>query len=557
MKTKNTKRAANLLAIPLSLALMLTGCGGEPSTQEPGAAKEPESSSAAESSTPSEAAEGVVNKTNLEGLPIAAEPITLTVGVSASSSSFQGEWASLDWIKQIQEVSGITLDFRVYNSNEDKNLMFTSRDYPDISFNVGSDKQILDAAMGGDIYALDELIDSYAPTWKAYLEKDDYARKVVTMSDGHIYSLPIVRDEPSNGGLRDQWLIQKTWLDELNLQVPTTTDEFYEVLKAFKENAGTGSIPQDVIPYYTYGILNNVGGALDIINSYGVRVANERYMVTVDDSGKVEFNYANEAIKEPLAFIRKLFEEGLIPGECLTDDWDTYITKTRSTPAVVGSYHSYQNPDATNTSIVAMGPLDSGNGSQPMIRSQTNHVQRNHFTIYKNCEHPEAAMRLAELIADPDWSIQAMYGMFGDTYLTKNEDGSVMMLPYEADAQGKDSAPMNRVPFLLAKEMFDTFTYAEGSAQAQRDNAIKDQYSKYTIPTENLYPNVMFSTEQVDRLAELSTDIGDYVLTTYSTWMLNGGMDAGWDAYIEQLDKLGLEEYVSILQEALDAFNAN
>ena len=67
----------------------------------------------------------------------------------------------------------------------------------------------------------------------------------------------------------------------------------------------------------------------------------------------------------------------------------------------------------------------------------------------------------------------------------------------------------------------------------------------------------MFSTEQVGRLAELSTDIGDYVLTTYSTWMLNGGMDAGWDAYIEQLNKLGLEEYISILQEALDAFNAN
>ena len=44
---------------------------------------------------------------------------------------------------------------------------------------------------------------------------------------------------------------------------------------------------------------------------------------------------------------------------------------------------------------------------------------RNQFTIYKNCEHPEAAMRLANLIADPDWSIQAMYGMYGDTYLSK------------------------------------------------------------------------------------------------------------------------------------------
>ena len=62
-------------------------------------------------------------------------------------------------------------------------------------------------------------------------------------------------------------------------------------------------------------------------------------------------------------------------------------------------------------------------------------------------------MRLANLIADPDWSIQAMYGMYGDTYLQKNEDGSIVMLPYEADAQGADSAPMNRVPFLLTSDV--------------------------------------------------------------------------------------------------------
>ena len=84
-------------------------------------------------------------------------------------------------------------------------------------FNVGTDKQIQDAALGGDIYQLDELIQTYAPNWSSFLSENDYARKVVTLSDGHIYSLPIVRDEPSNGGLRDQWLIQTTWLNELNL----------------------------------------------------------------------------------------------------------------------------------------------------------------------------------------------------------------------------------------------------------------------------------------------------------------------------------------------------
>lgn len=545
MKAKARKSMTGAAAVITALAV-LAGCGA-PKTD----------SGQTNTYVAPEETNGVVNGTNLEGLPIAAEPITLTVGVSASSSSFQGAWEDLDWIKQLQEVSGITLEFRVYNSDEDKNLMFTSRDYPDISFNVGTDKQIQDAALGGDIYQLDELIQTYAPNWSSFLSENDYARKVVTLSDGHIYSLPIVRDEPSNGGLRDQWLIQTTWLNELNLDIPQTTDEFYETLKAFKEHAGEGSIPKDVIPYYIYGITNNVGGALDVINSFGVEVAGERYLSTVDNNGKVVFNFANEDIKEPLLYLRKLFQEGLIPGECLTDDWDTYITKTRSTPAVVGSYHSYQNPDVTNESITAMGPLDSGNGKSPLIRSQTNHVLRNHFTIYKNCKYPEAAMRLANLIADPDWSIQAMYGMYGDTYLQKNEDGSIVMLPYEADAQGADSAPMNRVPFLLTSDMFEKFSYAEGSAQKQRDDAIKNQYDGYIIPTSNLYPNVIFSTEQTDRLAELSTDINDYINTTLSTWMLEGGIEEGWDAYIEQLNKLGLEKYISILQEALDAFNAN
>lgn len=545
MKAKARKSMTGAAAVITALAV-LAGCGA-PKTD----------SGQTNTYVAPEETNGVVNGTNLEGLPIAAEPITLTVGVSASSSSFQGAWEDLDWIKQLQEVSGITLEFRVYNSDEDKNLMFTSRDYPDISFNVGTDKQIQDAALGGDIYQLDELIQTYAPNWSSFLSENDYARKVVTLSDGHIYSLPIVRDEPSNGGLRDQWLIQTTWLNELNLDIPQTTDEFYETLKAFKEHAGEGSIPKDVIPYYIYGITNNVGGALDVINSFGVEVAGERYLSTVDNNGKVVFNFANEDIKAPLLYLRKLFQEGLIPGECLTDDWDTCITKTRSTPAVVGSYHSYQNPDVTNESITAMGPLDSGNGKSPLIRSQTNHVLRNHFTIYKNCKYPEAAMRLANLIADPDWSIQAMYGMYGDTYLQKNEDGSIVMLPYEADAQGADSAPMNRVPFLLTSDMFEKFSYAEGSAQKQRDDAIKNQYDGYIIPTSNLYPNVIFSTEQTDRLAELSTDINDYINTTLSTWMLEGGIEEGWDAYIEQLNKLGLEEYISILQEALDAFNAN
>ena len=46
------------------------------------------------------------------------------------------------------------------------------------------------AAAAKNVISLNDLIDKYAPRWKEVLEKDDYVRKVVTMPDGNIYSLP-------------------------------------------------------------------------------------------------------------------------------------------------------------------------------------------------------------------------------------------------------------------------------------------------------------------------------------------------------------------------------
>ena len=483
---------------------------------------------------------------------VAEDKITLEIGVKAPSSSYQAAWDDLEWVKAIEEASGYDLVFRVF-SGDDVNLMFTARDYPDITFNLGSDKQIMDAALGGDAIALDDLIAQYSPNWSKYLAENPIAKRTITMEDDHIYSLPMVRDEDIINGIRDQWLISKTWLDELNLAVPTTIDEFYNCLVAFKANAGKGSIPENVIPYYVYGMINNVGGALDMINSFGVRVVGNDFMVTVNDEGKVEYNFINEAIKEPLLFLRKCFEEELIPYECLTDKNDAYLVKMRSNPPIAGAFHLRQNPDATNTSIVAFGPLDAGNGVTPITRSQRNQiVTRNFFTIYSNCKNPEAAMKLADLIAQPDWSVQGMYGMFGDTYTTKNEDGTYSVLPYTADSQGAVS-PMNRIPLLISQDV--TVNFLQGSALAQLGKAYKEVYNDYTIKTENLFPKVVYTTEQTDRLAELKTDLSSCIKNTFANWMLSGGIEEGWDGYISEMNNLGVQEYIDILQQALDTFN--
>ena len=54
----------------------------------------------------------------------------------------------------------------------------------------------------------------------------------ITNYDGSIYAVPKIQASPSNETKYKLW-INQTYLDNLGLDMPTTTDEFYEMLVAF------------------------------------------------------------------------------------------------------------------------------------------------------------------------------------------------------------------------------------------------------------------------------------------------------------------------------------
>ena len=81
------------------------------------------------------------------------------------------------------------------------------------------------------------LLETYAPNVLADHESIEGGLQNVTWPDGSIRSLMggiqvSYNDDPS--GIM---VINKAWLDKLDMDVPTTADEFYTVMKAFKENA--------------------------------------------------------------------------------------------------------------------------------------------------------------------------------------------------------------------------------------------------------------------------------------------------------------------------------
>ncbi|RTE10849.1 hypothetical protein [Paenibacillus whitsoniae] len=524
-----TKRVALVLAFALTVGLTI-GCTNNETAS-------PEKKSSAASSN--------VNQT---GLPIVKEKVKLTANVVAPTNN----WNTLIYFQNLEKETNVHVEFQNFGTNEQEkfNLMFASRDFPDMILRGANDKQILDAAAAGDIIPLNDLIDKYAPNWKQALAKYPYLKKVATMKDGKIYSLPIVRMDETNSGIRDQWLINVKWLNELGLKMPTTTEEYYQVLKSFKGHAGQGSIPKNVIPWY-YRWNQFVGGNFDIFGSFGVLVPNSDYIIVKD--GKVQFQAVNPAIKEPIKYLNRLYKEGLIPPESFTDDGNTYLAKTRSNPPIAGVFSSYFNIDLTEQIYDAMMPVKGPGVDKPLFRQQLNTVDRNYFAITKNNKNPEASIRWIDTVANQDWSIQGMYGMFGD-YLEKQADGKIKQLPDKnADELGK-TIPSNTLALLMTPDLMDKMIW--GGQQGQRAKNV-NKYKPYVASVENFYPPVVFTSEQNDKKAALSTDVLGYVNKTLARWVVDGGIDQEWDSYVKKLKDMKADELIKVYQDALDDFNKN
>ena len=99
--------------------------------------------------------------------------------------------------------------------------------------------------------------------------------------------------------------IRKDWLDRLGLSVPTTVDELYAVLKAFREQDPNGNGRKDEVPYFYRGM--NVDGLIQLWGAY-----NDWH---VDENGRVVHGKTEEAYRNAMRELAKWYREGLIDQE--------------------------------------------------------------------------------------------------------------------------------------------------------------------------------------------------------------------------------------------------
>ena len=192
----------------------------------------------------------ISDKMNMTGMPIVKEPVTLKIMVGKNAA--QTNWDKMLVWREYEKLSGVHVEWIEVIQNsiiEKRNLAIASGDLPDIFFKCNiPTKDLQSNGEQGIFVKLNDLINKFAPNFKkAITERNDVEKGIKTV-DGSIYSLPYIMDVLSPA-ITGKTFMNKKWLDKLGMKVPSTTDEFYNILSAIKKNDLNGNGKNDEIPF--------------------------------------------------------------------------------------------------------------------------------------------------------------------------------------------------------------------------------------------------------------------------------------------------------------------
>ena len=539
-----TMRQLISMLLVVVMIFTLAGCKAKDTTTNK---EEQNEASSDDTKTEAPAENGGFHET---GMPIVDEPLKLTV-LTTRWGNMGDSFKDNEFLTQLAKDSNVEIEWQVQSLNdwsEQKGILLASGELPDIifGFQTFNDADIINNL---DYFLpLDDLIDQYMPNYKAALEAMPELKKVTTFPDGKMYSFG--KNLPKRPVSCNQPIINKKWLDNLGLSVPTTVDELYTVLKAFKDQDANGNgDPNDEIP-----ISGSKGVSMDLLNPFGITDING-YKMIVDTDGSLTYYPTSAQYKEGIKWLNKLYSEGIIDQEAFTQD-DTMLSAKRQDPNVarVGLEYAW-TPDSNfgiwSSEYEVIAPI-TGRDGKAYTGGDPNGVSsimRNEAMITSFCKNPEAAARWIDQFYTGEASIQNFWGGIG-TVITKNADGTYELNnPPEgtsADAWYWDSSLRDFGPKFVSKDFQDKIKLSPTSGDGLKVELSKMGESTVTTP----YPSVMFTNEENEERPTLTADIDKYVESTRAQWITEGGIDEGWDAYVEQLNAMGLERLIQIYTDA-------
>jgi putative aldouronate transport system substrate-binding protein len=397
----------------------------------------------------------------------------------------------------------------------------------------------------GYILPLNDAINRYAPNFKRMLEENPEIDKMVKTDSGIYYAFPFIRSE--KGKVYGGPIVRKDWLDELGLPIPTTIDEWYETLKAFKEKKGA-TAPLTLRTLFMGERTAGFAGAFGVMGNFYV------------EDGKVKYGYLEPEYREYLATMSKWYREGLIDKDFAVLDlesvdkklisgasgatigWFSYIEKynlaaLHNDPAA--HYTSAPYPTLIEGAIPKFGQLDNAYAgtSSAAIKATTKHL--------------EAAVRWLDYGYSEEGSLLNTFGIEGVTYALENGQPVYTDLVV-ANPDG-----------LSSDQVMLQYAHETNFPMIQRDSQLEWKFEETNQAVEvwrktkhenYLLPPITPTTEEASELSVLMDGIDEYVKDAELRIILGVDPIDAYDDMVKQLKLLGIERILEIKQAAYQRY---
>lgn len=484
---------------------------------------------------------------------------TLTYGMTLSTawSDRYDSFAKLPLGQQLQKDTGYQLDMVHVENKQAMNLLIASGELPDIlgfnfqlNYTGGEEKAISD----GIIYPMsEEFVKKNAPDYWSAISADHDILKQVKTPEGDIYGFAfILGDELLKTGYG--LIIRDDWCEELGMEKPRTADEYYEMLKVFKEKKGV-EVPLCVNSDF-------LGDMLDrgcITSPFGL-VTRDVYL----DHGTVKIGYAQPEYKDVLEWLHKLYAEGLLDQNFSTIDKDT-ITANMLTGksgasagvcgSVLGTWLSANKNDA-DYSLAGIKNLVVKEGDRAMYGHYNTDVVGSTVAITTSCKDKEAAARFLNYGYTEAGHMLYNFGIEGTSYemkdgkpvytdlILKNPDG---LTPQQALSEYE--LAYSNGPFVQDKEYLLQY-YAEDAQKEALKNWCDNDAKEYKLP------RVTVNAEETGEYTSLISELKTYRDEMTIKFIRGEETLDHYDQYLKTLKSMGADRVQEIIQEAVDEYNA-
>lgn len=502
-------------------------------------------------------------------------PIEVTIFTPKLGSD--DDFSHNEFTKEMEEKLNIKIKWEYANQDaaqEKRSLSLASGDYPDAFWLVTWIDPITKVeaqkyGKEGVLLPLNDLIKEHAPNIQKAMEDVSYLEAGITAPDGNIYGLPLLGECYHCAKYGKMWL-NTDWLDKLGLEMPTTTEEFADVLRAFKNEDPNGNGKADEVPLSgeSKSFENDVMTFL--MNPFLPN--NGKDFINVKD-GKLTLAAMQPEWKDGLEYMHSLYEEGLLDQGAFTQNAEAY--KQLGTPdgeQILGAgaalhpavFADLQSEYSKSYEVVP--PLEGPDGEQ---FTPTNYGYVNNFafaiTDKAKGKKAEALIKLADYFYTEEGALTATYGKEGvnwkeggsdDIDLT-GEQAKYVPIRHDEDEDVEQYGWGERGPLLQTREFRDSIgTSTEELSPEGYERRLYNATLKYDgfEPKESFNAEAAWvSPEEAEELNLIQLNIINYVKEN-SVQFITGSKDIEkeWDNYIKGFDPLQVDRYLEIYQKAYD-----